>query len=215
MKRTRFVPALAFSALTRWYDPVLSAFLPEARVRRALVERMDLKPGQRVLDVGCGTGTLLVAMHAACPRAEFTGLDIDPAILEIAHRKIAHANAPIVLVQCDATQQAFSGGSFERVVSSLVFHHLSASSHESTLRRMWEILAPRGELHLIDWGPPRGSLPRAAAIVERLADGWACTADSFRGRIPDLLRRAGFESVETLQRIETRVGAIEHFRATR
>lgn len=215
MKRGRFVPALAFRALTRWYDPVLSAFLPEAKVRRHLVECLGLEPGQRVLDLGCGTGTLLVAMHAACRGAEFTGLDIDPQILALASRKLKDAGVAIFTVQSSAVHPPFSPGSFERVVSSLVLHHLPASDHVPMLAHALELLAPGGELHLIDWGPPRGALQRTAAAIERLADGWKRTADSFEGRLPELLRSAGFANVEKMQRIETRVGAIDHYRATR
>jgi ubiquinone/menaquinone biosynthesis C-methylase UbiE len=214
MRRSRFVPALGFGFLTRWYDPVLSAFLPEAKVRRHLVERLGLEPGQRVLDLGCGTGTLLVAMHAACPGAEYTGLDIDPRILELASRKLKGAGVPIFIVQTDAAHPPFSAGSFERVVSSLVLHHLPANDHVPVLARARELLAPGGELHLIDWGPSRGVLPRIAAVIERLADGWKRTADSFEGRLPELLRSAGFGTVEGVQRIETRIGALDHYRAT-
>ena len=215
MSRARFVPALGFGFLTRWYDPVFAAFLPGATLRRSVVERLDLQPGQRVLDLGCGTGTLLVAMHAACPNATFLGLDIDPSILELARRKLSDAGIPIALFQHDAAQPPFPHGSFDRVVSSLVFHHLPTDSHAPMLAQTLNLLVPGGELHLIDWGPPRGVLPRAASLVERLFDGWNRTADSFTGRVPELLHRAGFVNVERIQRIDTRVGAIDHYRAAR
>lgn len=66
----RFVPALRFPALTRFYDIVLGTTPKETKLKGLLVRQAGLRPAHRVLDLGCGTATLTIMLKRACPEAE-------------------------------------------------------------------------------------------------------------------------------------------------
>ena len=70
-----FLPALAYRRLTRFYDPVVRWSTRERTIKARLLAQADIRDGHRVLDVGCGTGTLAVAIKEATPRADVIGLD--------------------------------------------------------------------------------------------------------------------------------------------
>lgn len=93
MADDRYVPALRFAALTRVYDPVVRVGTREGHFKRLLVEQASPRPGQRILDLGCGTGTLAIMVKHHQPEAEVVGLDGDPEILERVRAKAASAGS--------------------------------------------------------------------------------------------------------------------------
>ena len=101
----------------------------ERRIKAALVDRVlegEASPegGLRILDLGCGTGTLTVALARRAPSgSSVTGLDGDSDVLERARAKAQADDVEVELVRGLADSLPFPEGSFDRVVSSLVFHH--------------------------------------------------------------------------------------------
>jgi ubiquinone/menaquinone biosynthesis C-methylase UbiE len=77
----RYVPALAFRSLTPFYDTVLRRLFDEASLKRRLIELAGIRPGERVINVGCGTGTLLRQLAEAEPLCRPFGVDGDLAML--------------------------------------------------------------------------------------------------------------------------------------
>lgn len=177
-----YIPALRYESLTRFYDPVLRATLKEDRFKRLLVEQAALQPGHRVLDVGCGTATLTILLKQACAAAEVTGLDGDAKVLDLARTKIEAAGLDITLKQGLGSEAPFPPASFDRVVSSLVFHHLTTEEKRRTLKRVRELLKSGGEVHIADWGKAQNPAMRVAFLV---AVGTALT-----GRPPHRSERA-------------------------
>lgn len=212
---TRYIPALRFDWLTRFYDPILRATLKEDKVKRRLVEQVALRPGHRVLDVGCGTATLTMLLARACPEADVVGLDGDPRVLALARDKIARARLRVELHEGMSFDPPFPPVSFDRVVSSLVFHHLETIDKRRTLARIFELLRPGGELHIADWGRAGSALMRVAFLPVQLLDGFRTTADNVRGRLPDLIAEAGFAAVDETHRERTVFGTLSLYRAVR
>ncbi|MBI5516371.1 MAG: methyltransferase domain-containing protein [Deltaproteobacteria bacterium] len=210
-----FVPALRFHALTRAYDRVLALSLDEERHKRALVEQASLAPGMDVLDLGCGTGTLTLALKRHQPAARVTGLDLDPEALGIARRKAEDAGAELTFVQGSATEPPLVAGSFDRVLTSLMLHHLVREQKQRCLRAAWALLRPGGELHILDWGRAQDPLMALAFLPVRVLDGLAPTRDNARGNLPELLREAGFADVAVTRSARTVFGSLAFLRGTR
>ena len=110
----------------------------------AVAELADVKPGEAVIDLGCGTGTLLEALLARQPNARFTGIDPDPQVLAMARRRLQRTAVAAELIQGYAQQLPFPNAAFDLVVSTLTFHHLPDPAKVAALREVRRVLAPRG-----------------------------------------------------------------------
>lgn len=209
----RYIHALRFSSLNGLYDIAVALTSRENAFKSALLEGAELAPGQRVLDVGCGTGTL--ACMAACrvPGLELHGLDGDPAILQRARLKAARQEATIHFSEAMSTCLPFPDEHFDQVVSTLFFHHLLAADKRSTLSEILRVLKPGGRLHIGDWGAPHDLLMRAAFLGIQLIDGFLTTADNVRGELPGMLQHAGFDAVRCERRFRSILGSLEILRA--
>src|SRR5262245_49754363 len=129
-----FVPALGFDWLTRFYDPLLRLTLREDVVKQRLVDQARIAPGMDVLDLGCGTGTLAVRIKRWQPGARVSGLDVAPKVLAIAREKIASAGVDVALHEGSAADPPLPARSFDRVLTSLMLHHLTTDEKEAALR---------------------------------------------------------------------------------
>jgi ubiquinone/menaquinone biosynthesis C-methylase UbiE len=132
------------------------------RCRRRLVEE-NVRPGFRVLDVGCGTGTL--AILAAERGAEVLGFDVSGAMLEVARGKVAAAGLSRQIQleeQGVSSMDGLDDSSFDLVASTLVFSELSPDEQNYTLRHTHRVLRARGRLAVADEARPRTLLKRLA-----------------------------------------------------
>jgi ubiquinone/menaquinone biosynthesis C-methylase UbiE len=210
-KTDHFVPALGHDWLTPIYD-VVARLTGERRFKRRLIEVAGIAAGQDVLDLGCGTGTLALMVSRMRPGTRVTGLDIDPRILAMARRKFEKTGAHIVLEQGSATAPPFAPASFDRILSTLMLHHLTTAQKQETLGAARRLLRPGGELHIADWGKPHNALMRVASIGFQLFDGGETTGANLRGELPALVRAAGFEDVAETERWMTPFGTLAFVR---
>lgn len=189
---TKFVSATGFDFLLPWYDTLVQLATRERRFKNHLLDQAALKPGLRLLDVGCGTGTLLAAALRREPGLRAVGVDPDSRVLALAARKF---ETPVSLQVAAAQQLPFDDGSFEVAVSSLVFHHLQPHEKSRALAEIARVLVPSGQLLLADFAAPASVLARLAfTLTVRLIDGWQRTACNVAGRLPQLLTDAGFSA---------------------
>ena len=114
-----YIPALGYRWLTRFYDPVVSLTTREGRFKAALLRQACIQDGHRILDLGCGTGTLGLMVKRGYTGAEVLGLDADLEVLELAGNKIAKAGIEVRLDQGRASALPYSSDSFDRALSSL------------------------------------------------------------------------------------------------
>lgn len=205
-----YIPALGHDWLTPLYDPLQRWLMREEKFKRRLIEQADVRAGHWVLDIGCGTGTLLVMVKQARPDAQVVGLDGDANVLKIARAKTNRAGVNLLLHVGMAYEIPYREGYFDRVLSSLMLHHLTAADKKRTLSDAFRVLRRGGELHVVDFGPPRTLYSRLAAFVSARAEQ---VADNVRGRLPGMFAEAGFEDVEETGQFMTVAGALSFYRA--
>ena len=203
-----FVPALRFRALTGVYDPVVRATTREGEFKRRLLDQAAIADGHRVLDLACGTGTLAIEAKRRSPGAEVAGVDGDPDVLARAAEKAGAAGFAVELDQGLSTDLPYEDASFDRVLSTLFFHHLDLESKRATVAEVARVLRPGGELHVADWGRASDPLMAALSWPVRLLDGLDVTRENFDGSLPGLIADGGFEEVAERDRLRTPLGSM-------
>jgi ubiquinone/menaquinone biosynthesis C-methylase UbiE len=203
----KFIPALGNDLLTPLYDPLLW-LMREKQFKSDLIEQAQVIDGSRVLDVGCGTGTLAIMIKALHPDSEVIGIDADSKILGIARLKAAKAGTDVTLDQGLSDQLPYADCSFDRVLSSLFFHHLSTESKRCTLREVFRVLRSSGRFHVIDFGQPRTFYSR---LVARFTANSEEVAVNVQGLLPEMFREAGFENVAETKQFMTVAGALSFY----
>ncbi len=189
----QYIPALRFKALTPFYDLVQRLFVKDTIYKRRLIEQARIQAGQRVLDLGCGTGTLAVMVKQSEPLAEVTGLDADPQMLGVARAKAAEQGAAVTFDQGLATELPYPDASFDRVLSSLMIHHLTTQQKEQAGRELARVLKPGGQLHVVDFGKPQTLYGK---LLKPLLHEFEEVNDNVDGRLPGIFQAAGFKMRE-------------------
>ena len=208
-----YLPALRWKALTPLFDTAVRVTAREQEMKQRLLDQAGVAAGYSVLDLGAGTGTLAIWLKQRCPQAEVTGLDADPDVLAMARQKSADAGCEIDFVQGFSTELPFAADSFDVVLSSLFFHHLTGPVKRETLTEVERVLKPGGTLHVADWGKPSDPLMAALFLQVRAFDGFAVTADNVRGALPALFEQAGLEDARQRRTLRTALGTLALYSA--
>ncbi len=211
-EKRRYIPALHFRWLTPLYDPLLRWGMREEPFKRRLIAEAGIEPGMEVLDLGCGTGTLTVRLKRAHPQATVTGLDGDPEVLALAQAKAEQAGVNIQWDHGMAYKLPYPDQSFNRVLTSLVLHHLDPDDKRKTFREVLRVLQPGGGFYIVDFGPPHSTAMRMAANIMAHFEE---TADLFKGHLPPMLTEAGFAQIAEKARFSTLLGPLSLLRADR
>lgn len=198
--------------------PLYDAFTRLVGVRSAqwrLVAQAGIAPGHTVLEIGAGTGTVLLLAKRAVGSATVVGLDPDPRALAVARRRGAREGLELRLDQGYADHLPYADGSVDRVLSSFMLHHLPGAEKAAALREAHRVLAPGGSLHVVDLGGERRGvvgrlLHRSHHDATRRGPEIAAPRDVVR-----LLRDAGFDDAGTVGQRPTAVGAVTFYRAAR
>jgi ubiquinone/menaquinone biosynthesis C-methylase UbiE len=208
-KRT-FLPAAGHDLFLPLYDPLVS-LLGGDRARSDLVAQADITSGQRVLDIGCGTGTLAVMLKRSHAEVEVIGLDPDPKALRRAKAKATRAGLSLQLDHGFADELPYTKDSFDRVLSSFMFHHLEEQNREKTLREVSRVLKPGGSFHLLDFvgDHEHGSHGLLShGFLSRLMHSTDRLKDNSDARIVQLMRRAGFTNAEKVKESQMLLGLL-------
>jgi ubiquinone/menaquinone biosynthesis C-methylase UbiE len=189
-----FIPALRFRVLTPFYDLIQRFVVREARFMQQLIDRSDIRAGQSVLDVGCGTGTLALMVKRTHPDAKVFGLDADPEMLAIARAKSAEQALEAEFSQGFASEMPYPDRSFDRVLSTLMIHHLKTPEKKQMAHEVARVLKPGGQIHVLDFGIPRTPYSRlVGGFLRHLEEA----DDNIAGRLPAILKTGGLTVAET------------------
>lgn len=207
--------ALRYKWLTVFYDPVVRWTCRESTFKGALVAQANIKPGMRVLDVGCGTGTLAIMLKKIRPSADVTALDGSKGILNIARSKADRTGADVSFRQGLSFKMPFADSEFDMVFTSFFFHHLTREDKLRTLKEIRRVLKPAGKLNIADWGKQPNLFLRSAFLIVQLLDGFETTADNIEGLLPDFMTRSGFEHVVETRQVWTALGSVSLYQAVK
>lgn len=209
MPEPRHVPALSFHALTGLFDPLLRHALPEDRLREGLIGQADLQPGAAVIEVGCGTGSLLARLRGR--GLALTGIEPDAGARRIAARKLGGEVAgdpPLRLLDAPAQRLPLPDSSADLAFLSLVLHHLRPPDRRAALAEIRRVLRPGGWLHVLDFGHAATPAQALAFWPVRLVDGLANTAGFTGDIVGESLHAAGYRRVGLHDRTPTAFGTI-------
>ncbi len=169
-----------FYDLITWLLAYLVFGGSEQALRQMTADLAQLQPGETVLDVGCGTGTLaLEAYERVGATGRVCGIDPAPQQITRARRKAARRGLPIDFQAGVIEQLTFPDQSFDAVLSTLMMHHLPDDLKRQGLAEIARVLKPGGRLLVLDMKGPAG--PWKSSMQDQ----------------PALMKEAGFSQVET------------------
>jgi ubiquinone/menaquinone biosynthesis C-methylase UbiE len=184
--------------------------MKEARIKSRLIVQLNPNDNESILDFGCGTGTLTLMIKKAGPGCEVYGIDIDPEVLEIARKKARDDEVDVHFIEYNGITLPFNGDNFDKVVTSLVLHHLSAVQKTRLFRELYRVLKKDGELHILDFGIQRTLYARLLSSVLKLLEP---IEDNILGKIPEYLKLSGFEDIEEVHYENIPIGTLSFSRS--
>lgn len=207
-QQQHFVPALAFHWATPLYQYVVDLFCRDSYIKSLVVGRVH---GQhlRILDTACGPGKLVAMLaekQGSC--CTITGADLDPQMVATARQNTSMFNN-VCIVQADCTNlsKQFDKESFDIVIESLVFHHLSDAQKRLAIDQIATVLKGDGVFYFVDWVKPESAYSKVAFNVVKILDGHTNTSAHESGAVLDMIGTR-FQRIGEDSRIETSVGTI-------
>jgi ubiquinone/menaquinone biosynthesis C-methylase UbiE len=164
----------------------------ERVLREETVNLAQMKAGDCVLEIGCGTGTLtLAAKRKAGPSGKAFGIDIIPGMIEASQRKAAEANEEITFRSGSIDDIPFSENQFDVVMCSFMIFHMSETTRRKGIAEIHRVLKPQGRLLVLDMALPAQPLPRA--IAKMLFGGML---EHELQELRPLMEASGFSNIE-------------------
>lgn len=161
--------------------------------RNTLVRLAAPQPDEVVLDVGCGTGTIALAIATGAGSSEVTGIDASPEMIERARRKAAKARSGVTFQVATIEDLPFANATFDLVTSSLMLHHLPTHLKPGALAEVRRVLKPGGRFVVMDFA--RESHSPVGHLLSILGRGRGpATAE----HLVDMLTAAGFTTAEAI-----------------
>ncbi len=213
MGKNKFIPALRFNWLTPLYDFFMRLTMPEINIKQSLINFSFLTDGDRVLDFGCGTATLTIMTKEHRSTIKITGIDIDKAILDKATEKINQKNLDIQVTGYNGESLPFEDNSFDRIISCLVFHHLTTPAKQKILAELFRITKSNGQLFIADFGRSDSWYQRLLFNIIRGLDGYTSTRANAKGLMLLLIADAGFSNPSIKKKFKTVFGEVQIFKA--
>jgi ubiquinone/menaquinone biosynthesis C-methylase UbiE len=179
----------------RWYDLFgrVISFGRDKAIQEKLIELAAPAPGEKVLDVGCGTGTLAIAIKEQVGGDEVHGIDASPEMIQVAKEKAAKAGSDIDFQVALIEAIPFPDASFDLVTSSLMLHHLPDDLKRTGLDEIRRVLKPGGRFMAMDFaGHSHSPLGHLLSIF-----GYS-HGESMVDKLMPMLKDAGFSEVEDI-----------------
>lgn len=181
----------------RFYDAasMLLTFGRAPAIRRTTVELAGLAPAEKVLDVGCGTGSLAIAVKAkAGATADVHGIDAAPEMIEVASRKAARRKVDVRFQVGLIEDIPFPDGQFDLALSTLMLHHLPDDLKRTGFAEIRRVLKPGGRFLAVDLASTGGGMfGHVMSLIGHKV------AHDYVNSLIAMMKDAGFSDVEALE----------------
>ena len=162
---------------------------------KMIIRMAKIKPGDKVLDVGCGSGNLtLTAKRYAGSSGSVHGIDASPEMIDVARKKAKQSGVNVIFDVGLIEKLPFPEATFDVVISRLVIHHLPDDLKRQGFAEIFRVLKPSGTLFLADFQSPRNPI---LARMTSLLVGHQMMVQSNVSSLPPMLRQAGFADVSS------------------
>ena len=192
-KETRGV---SLDYLSDYYDVLTPT--ERSRSRQKQIELIGLEEGERVLEVGCGTGVLsFLSKLGVGETGEVAGIDIAPKMVARAEEKARKAGLDIAFEVASVDELPYPDGYFDVVISSLMLHHLPLEIKRKGLGEVHRVLKDDGRFFLCDFCSPHPLtiIPMYLMMIWR-----PYTRYQLFGKLPELIRESGFATIRLLKK---------------
>ncbi len=189
--------------LVDWLEDMLSLGQQEAILETTLAAA-ELGPGERLVDVGCGTGKLAVAAAGRLGDrygrpSHVLGIDATPGMIDLALKRAHDAGVAAEFQVGIAEALPLPDGAADAVTSSYFFHHLPSDVKPEALREMWRVLAPGGRLVIADYGRAHGLVGLIASVPMR-ANFYEYVRPQLNGELERMIAAEGLGAPEIVRR---------------
>src|SRR5262245_44891141 len=206
MATRHYLPAAGHDLFLPLYDP-LTRLVGGEKMANLLIDQAGLQPSYAVLDIGCGTGAISVLLARRYAGVTVVGIDPDPRALARASRKASRAGVGVRFAIGFADALPHADGTFDRVFSSMMFHHLGRNERGRALADWRRVLKPGGRLEFLDFAGGSGTLLGQMLHGRHLSPG-------AEERLIERMTEAGFANVHRTAARHTVLGPIAFFQAT-
>jgi ubiquinone/menaquinone biosynthesis C-methylase UbiE len=163
----------------------------ERKFRNQLLALARVQPGESVLDIACGTGSLAIAAKRCVgPDGAVHGIDASPAMIRHAAKKARRAGMGVLFQEAAAEALPFPDGRFDVVLSTVMLHHVPRAARTACAREMYRVTKPGGRVFVVDFGEP---FRHRHSLISRVHRHGYTDPDEVRA----LLVGAGMEIIES------------------
>jgi ubiquinone/menaquinone biosynthesis C-methylase UbiE len=208
MAKNSIIQPLGPSWFTGAYDPLTARWPAGNKMREVVVDALELKSGQRLLELGCGSGRLAIKIKREHPEVAITAVDGNSDIMKVAKNRAGQAGVDIDFVLGDFVTCPLEGV-YDRVYSTLVLHHLNLEAKQEVFARIKGLLAEDGKFVIADFtghhhGPGQLILSKLSALSDPVGGKQSNQDGSFEAAMRD-----AFPSVSSVARVPSVFGTLE------